>query len=538
MSVDFKYSSKNLFKSLKILIAFIFLTSAFTYSQTSKIIKGFVTDGKNPISGAIVKWQAAPKSVKTDQNGNFELNYSDKSTPDLITAWKQGFFNGGVIYKADIKKIEIILTPLPSKDNTAYEFVDPVPNYTDDIKNCGDCHASIIYKQWDNNAHSKSATNPIFLDVYNGTDATGKKNVQPGYKLDYKYSNGNCGNCHAPAKAINDFNNVDMNKLKGVEKLGVSCDFCHKVKDVKLNPNSSAYTGVMNYELLRPPDGHQTFFGPYTDVLNPDIFSEKISKSIFCAPCHQGGYWGIPIYDSYNQWLKSPYAKGDVPCQDCHMPPDGVTTNFAPGKDGVERNPKTIYTHRQFGSRDSSFLASAVEMDVKAKIKKDELIVNVVIENSGAGHSVPTGSPMRNMLLVIQAFDSKGNELTYLGDNIIPFWGGRGNVSKGNYEGIPGKGFAKILFENWTPYEYSTVVNKEKHIFPAPQWRTFRIKSDTRIPALKKDKSSYPFLLETKGSYWVECRLIYRRTFKTWAAIKKWKLKDIVLADKKLKIIY
>lgn len=539
MNVNYKYVPKQLFKRIYLIFTFIFFITTLAFSQSMSKVKGIVTDGKKPIVGAIVKWQASHKSVTTDKNGIFALKLSDKSVSNLITAWKKGFFNSGIKYKNNDTKIKIVLEKLPAKDNKLYKFVDPVPNYKDDIKNCGDCHASIIYKQWDNNAHSKSATNPIFLDVYNGTDATGKKGVQPGYKLDYKYSNGNCGNCHAPAKAINNFNNVDMNKLKGVEKLGVSCDYCHKIKDIKLNSNTSAYTGVMQVELLRPPKGHQTFFGPFIDVLNPDIYSEKISKSIFCAPCHQGGYWGIKIYDSYDQWLKSPYAKGDVQCQDCHMPPDGITTNFAPGKEGVERNPKTIYTHKQFGSRDSSFLASAVEMNVKTKIKNDELNIVVDIENSGAGHSVPTGSPMRNMLLIIRAYDPTGNQLEYLSDNVIPFWGGRGKVTDGNYEGLPGKGFAKILFENWTPYEYSTVVNKSRRVYPAPQWRTVRIKSDTRIPALETDTSKYSFLLNgTKGIYTVDCKLIYRRTFKTWAAMKKWNLKDIVLAEKKLKIKY
>lgn len=521
-----------------LIIPLVFLFYFNSFSQTNIVIKGVVTDGKNPISGAIVKWQASSSSVTTDNNGNFNLKYSDKSLPDLITAWKQGYFNGGIVYKKDLAKIEIVLERLPAKDNKSYEFVDPVPNYTDDIDNCGDCHASIIYKQWDNNAHSKSATNPIFLDIYNGTDANGNKNVQPGYKLDYKYSNGNCGNCHAPANAVNNFNNVDMNNLKPIDKLGVSCDYCHKIKDIKLKKNSSAYTGVMQVELLRPPKDHQTFFGPFTDVLNPDIYSTKIAKSIFCAPCHQGGYWGVSVYDSYDQWLESPFAKGGVQCQDCHMTPDGVTTNFAPGKKGVERDPKTIYTHRQFGSRDSAFIASAVDMNVKTKLMKDKIIVDVEIENTGAGHHIPTGSPMRNMILIVQAFDSNGKPLLYLSENKIPFWGGRGDVNKGNYEGLPGKGFAKVLFEDWTPYEFSTVVNKSKQLFPAPQWRTVQVKYDTRIPSLKKDVSNYEFELKNRGVYSVECKLIYRRTFKTWLDMKKWNLKDIVLSNKKFEIKY
>jgi hypothetical protein len=373
----------------------------------------------------------------------------------------------------------------------------------------------------------------LFLSIYNGTDIHGNQGVMPGYKLDYPNSTGNCANCHAPASAVNNFIGVDINKLEGVEKLGVSCDFCHKIKGVDLKENSSAFTGVMQYELLRPPEGHQIFFGPYDDVPDPDAYSDNISKSIFCAPCHQGGYWGIPIYESYNEWLLSPYAEEGIECQDCHMPPDGVTTNFAPGKGGVERDPTTIPTHLQLGSRHKDFLASAVELRAAAVVKGNRIEVNVEIENVAAGHHVPTDSPMRNIILIVQAFDAIGNILTYSGENIIPMWGGRGKVSEGNYEGLPGKGFAKILFEDWIPFVPLKVNMRGEQVFPAPQWRTVKIKQDTRIPALAIDVSKYEFKMgEQKGPYTIECKLIYRRIFKNWADMKKWELDDIELAEK------
>jgi hypothetical protein len=81
------------------------------------------------------------------------------------------------------------------------------------------------------------------------------------------------------------------------------------------------------------------------------------------------------------------------------------------------------------------------------------------------------------------------------------------------------------------------VDTKGQQIFPAPQWRTVKIKSDTRIPAFKKDKSTYKFQLNKSNStYSVDCLLIYRRTFKTWAKMKKFDLKDIILAENKLEI--
>lgn len=439
---------------------------------------------------------------------------------------------GGVEIKKTNPNVEIVLSLLPAEDNPAYQWIDPAANPEDSVNNCGDCHASIIYQQWIQNGHAQAATNPRFLDIYNGTDDMGNSDVQPGYRLDYPHTFGNCATCHAPAAAVDNYAGVDMNDLDGVEKLGVFCDFCHKVKDVHLKENSGAYTGVMLMELLRPPEGHQMFFGPYDDVREPDAYSPIISKSIFCAPCHQGSFWGVPIYESYSEWLASPYAQKGVQCQDCHMPPDGVTTNFAPGKGGVERDPLTIPTHLQLGSRDSTFLASAMEMHTIAKLIGDTLRVKIKIKNVGAGHHVPTDQPMRNMILLVKAEDSNGKELKYIGKNRVPYWGGRGKGAEGNYEGLPGKGFAKILFDTSPMYtQPSRIGAKWKHIFPAPQWRLVNIIEDSRIPAMATDISFYNFGISNgKRPITVTSKLLYRRTFKNWANMKKWHLKDMVIA--------
>jgi len=37
------------------------------------------------------------------------------------------------------------------------------------------------------------------------------------------------------------------------------------------------------------------------------------------------------------------------------------------------------------------------------------------IKECGAGHSIPTGQPMRNMILLVEAVDSRGDALNILG---------------------------------------------------------------------------------------------------------------------------
>ncbi|MCK9409866.1 MAG: multiheme c-type cytochrome [Bacteriovoracaceae bacterium] len=528
-------------------VGLIIFASLFTLEELNAsesgdatVVIGTVTDGKNPLAHAVVKIATTTITDTTDEHGRFRLAYNKNANGTLLTAWKEGYYNGGVEIKEKNVELEIVLTLLSDKDNPNYQWVDPAPSFVlkryalallNKVSNCGDCHASIIYEQWRNNGHAQSATNPRFMDLYNGTDVDGNAGMHPGFRLDYPHSNGNCSNCHAPAAAVRNMIGVDMNKLEGVEKLGVSCDFCHKVKDVHLRENMSINSGIMHMDLRRPPENHQVFFGPYTDVPHPDAFAPTISKSLYCAPCHQGSFWGVPIYESYSEWLASPYAAKGITCQNCHMHPDSVTTNFAPGRGGLERDPKTIPSHFDFGSRDSAFLASSVKMETIGKTDDDSLRVNVAITNTTAGHHVPTDQPMRNLILLVRATTAQGKELVYSGENTIPYWGGSGDPADGNYEGLPGKGFAKILFERNPQYVSSSKSELQTQISPSPQWRIINIQSDNRIPALATDHSVYNFHIRTEDlPVTLQTELIYRRTFKNWATMKKWNLKDIVLA--------
>ncbi len=529
------FSSNHQLQGCFRLALVILLTLATTGIRTGGDvgISGRVVDAAGqPVAGAIVRVQATAMTALTDADGQFTIHNTGALDDVMVTAWKLGYFNGGVRIEDETDSPEIVLAELHPADNPDYEWVDPRPNPDDEVKNCGDCHASIIYSQWSNNGHFKSATSPLFMSLYNGKDISGEVAAQPGYRIDYPHSNGNCANCHAPAAAVKDYTGVDMNKLSNVELMGVSCDFCHKVKDVAMQANTSLFSGVQHMNLLRPPDGHQMFFGPYDDIPDPDAYSPVISESIFCAPCHEGSFWGVPIYESYSEWLASPYAEQGVTCQKCHMPPDGVTSNFAPGKGGMERDPASIPSHFQLGSRDSSFLASAVEMKTTVKRRSGKLTARVAIENVAAGHHVPTDQPMRNMILLVAAVDANGKQLPYIGENRVPVWGGRGKPEDGDFAGLPGKGFAKVLFEPNPLYNADRASLKGKHVFPAPQWRIIAIKEDTRIAAFAIDVTEYEFdMKKAEFPVRVSSKLIYRRTFRNWAKMKHFDLQDITLAE-------
>ena len=114
-----------------------------------------------------------------------------------------------------------------------------------------------------------------------------------------------------------------------------------------LNPDSHVpynnRPGVLSYSFLRPNSEKQIFFGPYDDVdAGVDVHLPLMSESEYCAGCHDASFWNVPIYKSYSEWYHSPYRENEVTCQDCHMKPNGHTTNFAYKRGGLERDPQSI----------------------------------------------------------------------------------------------------------------------------------------------------------------------------------------------------
>jgi hypothetical protein len=96
----------------------------------------------------------------------------------------------------------------------------------------------------------------------------------------------------------------------------ISCEFCHKIRDVNLDPQTGLpfqnMPGVLSCQFRRPPQGHQFFAGPFDDVApGEDTYSTLQIQSQFCAACHYGIFWEEVIYDSFGEWLRSPYSSPD-----------------------------------------------------------------------------------------------------------------------------------------------------------------------------------------------------------------------------------
>jgi hypothetical protein len=501
-------------------------------------VSGVVVDtGNSPVNNAKVCVQGNRYCVQTDTNGRFHLSVDTISPGTNITAGKFGFYNGARPFMIGIKPVTIVLRPVPQFDNTDYQWLPSLTSGQEkqtsgleENQPCQVCHPKIT-QEWQQDAHSNAAKNAIFLSFFNGTDVNGEKSAGPGYTLDFPNSSGNCAACHVPALALENPLHADPNKVEGVAEEGIFCDFCHKIRGVEID-HTGGKPGVMSIDLHRPSTGYQIFYGPFSDVYpGDDGYHPLYKKSHYCAPCHHGKFWDVLIYSEFQEWLDSSYRERDIHCQDCHMPATGDMRRFAlEEKGGIVRDPSTLASHGNLGIQDTGFMKEAVELKIRAGVGDKGVNVTVAVKNTKAGHHYPTGNPMRNMILLVEVKDDDRSSLFMTQGETVPVWGGVGPVKDGNYAGLPGKGFAKVLKD--------AVLYPDKRVrhfspeYPAPHWRPVYIESDNRIPADGTDISTYTFRISARTAWpvHVTARLIYRRTYKQWMDAKKLEIKDLEIA--------
>jgi hypothetical protein len=221
----------------------------------------------------------------------------------------------------------------------------------------------------------------------------------------------------------------------------------------------------------------------------------------------------VPVYNSYGEWLESPYsdpADGKT-CQDCHMPARGSTHFARIDKGGVIRDPHNIASHRMPGANDVEFLQNTVELDVSGERIGDELVVTATVTNTNAGHHVPTGSPLRQVFLVVIVRDAQGETLPLRSGPILPDWAG-------DLEGQPGTYFAKLLQEIWT------------NLAPTgAYWVPTRVAEDTRLPAFHADTNRFVFSAPEQGEAEIEVSVLFRRAFSEVMQWKGWTDPDILM---------
>lgn len=215
----------------------------------------------------------------------------------------------------------------------------------DDVQACGECHSAIV-AEWDESQHRSSWVDPVFIASY-------AVDRQP-----------ECRHCHAPLSPAEDPPPTSI-----AARNGIGCRTCH------------ARTG----EIAGPP-GHRAHGGPVDSAWG---------RSAACDGCHEFTFFPgnddrahvfdprEPMQRTMSEHAESGSART---CQDCHMP-------WVRNDDGGRHR-----SHRMLGIHDAAFLASAVEVELRATPPDPSAqgtMVEVEVHADALGHAFPTGDMFR-----------------------------------------------------------------------------------------------------------------------------------------------
>jgi len=544
-----------------ILAAGLYLLTGASYAvdedRPTRTIRGRVTSVYGPVENARVRIIGEESFTLTDRQGNYELQTAHSPAERVIvTAGKEGWFNYGQLANFSGRTRDVFLNPVYLNDRPDYRFISPVT--------CAGCHVKLT-RYYDQSKMAHTTSNPKLLNMYYGTDAFNRPGIGPGYRLDNPQSEGNCTTCHAPSAAgfipaSQDLTNVLRSPW--VEWDGISCDYCHKVRKVIKDKTKPSQTTAV-HERQRPVQGNSILvFGPYDDVVAPPMaasYNPVFDQGQFCSLCHSqskkldnGKTWNsrkvysaaeweafglkdqttLPIQTTFQEWkqwqdqLPANDSNKGKKCQDCHMswrkemlPYDNyIVDDNARNMWGTFRSPKNIRPHHFDGGTEIQ-LKTALALELEGELSGNKLTITAFITNTNGGHWVPTGETMRSVMLLLKATDSNGKPLKMTKGSQLPDWTGKGNVKTGNYAGLPGAVFARVLGD-------------DEDNLNVPFWKATRIVSDTRIRPKKTVTFKFEFLLEDPDDEpAAEASLIYRPAFRSLATIKNWNVEDILITS-------
>ncbi len=597
------------------------------WQLTGNVYEKIQGSGKQPLADARVRIQGVAdinqedesyypeeedKFIISGQDGSFSLDYEGIFGQTIIVAaGKEGYKNAGakVILGNDNNdnKVGIGLSAVLEEDHPSYEYSSS--------KTCKKCHSN-IYNDWQDTDMANAAVNPInqlvFLlytawyvtgDRANFADASIFDDPNPAFVGDkgkiFEDSTGqrykimgdaghlhDCADCHSPSYASRVQEDgvtplwdmragilTDEDKLSSIDKQGVHCDFCHKMRKVRDEEEYWTEPGV-NYkvDLLRPDPLLKTtlegkiMFGPFDDVVYKNMQASYVSqfkKSEICSLCHQDArkLYLQPVdendqpvgdqierilwsEDTYREWRFSGYSglEEDYPvdnytgkilqCQDCHMkdpPPDLVTGKSISGyteitdpfymqdkrRYAAKRDPRTIYPHRFEGTNQN---ASVGEKKRYLEWAVDLTITNTKVEsgivsfdvNVVNSHTGHTYPSGVTQRNVVLLVEAAQSGTSLAQVNEQTIDTPGGNFPDGYYEGEGD--YAGKPGKVFMKHNRMVVDNEELDPFFNDILYAFAVEElyDTRIKANQTDTTHYEFQTIDNSEITITARLIYR----------------------------
>lgn len=291
-------------------------------------------------------------------------------------------------------------TSSPEPTLTKDELMDPA--------NCQKCHPD-AFTEWSGSMHAYAADDPVFIAMNARAQRETKGEVGTF-----------CVNCHAPMAVLTGATK-DGTNLKDLPAhlKGVTCYFCHSAESVNGthdNPITLATDGVLRAAIHDPTanTGHRAGYSALLDRTDP-------SSANLCGSCHDiVNKLGTPLERTFEEWKGTLFSHGSLAltCGECHMDGRQAVAAQYPGV-GLRK----IHAH-DFPGVDVALTPGFPQADAQKKAVQASLdatlqaalcvkgvagqaVIQVVLDNVGAGHQWPSGATQdRRAWVEVQAFSA------------------------------------------------------------------------------------------------------------------------------------
>lgn len=241
---------------------------------------------------------------------------------------------------------------------------------------CNACHGQ-VHDDWARSAHASAWSSPSYQAAL---QRTGESTV--------------CRACHLPIS--NQHPRLAVGYVGG--------DVARP--ELQVNPawDATLMTEGVTCAACHVREGKILGLHPSAGAPHAVVVSAELSSPEMCATCHQLTWPGAdrPFYDTYGEWKATAWAKAGVRCQDCHMPPragEATATRFAATPSHAAR------------ADVGRALSILVDIDQPELQRGSVWSARVKLQNTGAGHHVPTGSPFKSLELVVTLLGADGKAL-------------------------------------------------------------------------------------------------------------------------------
>ncbi len=306
-------------------------------------------------------------------------------------------------------------------------------------ESCARCHQDIV-EQWAGSAHRFASFNNPFYRV-----AIESLRKEPDGKVRSQW----CSGCHDPAIMMPGNMTREIDPMTAEAQAGLTCIACHAMDEVHGVGGNGNYriadASPDPYLFPEAKSGPLAFLHDSLIKSKPDVHRREMKKPVFstseyCGTCHKvsldtpvNSYRWIRGQNEYDAHQDSGVSRNNARtfylpdesknCQDCHMPRVDAVRGDLAAKDGKVRShrfpgPNTALPHVR-GDKTAleeaeRFLRGSLRVDIAA-VKDgsgntvlapdlrpialrsgDSVEIQVVVRNSGVGHTFPGGTTDSN----------------------------------------------------------------------------------------------------------------------------------------------